>query len=60
MDNFVLDQSQEYDIIRAIKIPFEDPKTQFFDEGYDGFPAFGFKPGSDIKVTYCLYFSQVF
>lgn len=46
------DYTLEHDLIRAIKIPFEDPKTQFFDKGFDGFPAFGLLPGSDVKVPY--------
>lgn len=52
MFSLIADYSLEYDLIRAIKIPFEDQKTQFFDKGLDGFPAFGLLPGSDVKVPY--------
>ncbi|GLV45005.1 Multiplexin, partial [Carabus blaptoides fortunei] len=52
------DLYEEHDLIRAINIPFHDPKTQFFEEGADGFPAFGFKPGSDVKSPYRLFFPE--
>ncbi|XP_018572244.1 collagen alpha-1(XV) chain-like isoform X2 [Anoplophora glabripennis] len=43
----------EYDILRAVKIPFQDAKTQYIDEdGHDGFPAFGFRTGSDVKIAH--------
>ncbi|KAL3275606.1 hypothetical protein HHI36_020359 [Cryptolaemus montrouzieri] len=42
----------EYDLLQAVEIPFLDPKTQYIDgEGHDGFPAFGFRAGSDVKVA---------
>lgn len=44
----------EHDLLQSIKIPFVDPKTQFFENGFDGFPTFGMKPGSDIKTPYRL------
>ncbi|KAF4518161.1 hypothetical protein B566_EDAN007852 [Ephemera danica] len=44
----------EHDMLQSIKIPFVDPKTQFFENGYDGFPTYGMKPGSDIKTPYRL------
>lgn len=44
--------------MRAIDIPFKDQKTQFFEEGADGFPAFGFRPGSDVKSPYRLFFPE--
>ncbi|CAH0546968.1 unnamed protein product [Brassicogethes aeneus] len=44
---------QQYDLLDAVKIPFQDPKTQYIDEdGHDGFPAFGFKLGSDVKIAH--------
>lgn len=55
---FFTDLYEEHDLIRAINIPFHDPKTQFFEEGADGFPAFGFKPGSDVKSPYRLFFPE--
>ena len=43
----------EYDLLGAVKIPFQDPKTQYIDEdGHDGFPALGFKSGSDVKIAH--------
>lgn len=37
----------------AIRIPFADAKTQYMDDdGHDGFPAFGFKVGSDVKIAH--------
>ncbi|XP_069696749.1 collagen alpha-1(XV) chain-like [Periplaneta americana] len=48
----------EHDILQAIKIPFDDPKTQFFDNGLDGFPAFGLRPGSDVKSPYRLFIPE--
>ncbi|XP_063227469.1 collagen alpha-1(XV) chain-like [Bacillus rossius redtenbacheri] len=44
----------DHDILRAINIPFMDSKTQYFENGFDGFPAFGLRPGSDIKTPYRL------
>lgn len=42
-------------MLRAVKIPLEDTKTQYIDEdGSDGFAAFGFKLGSQVKVPYRL------
>jgi collagen type XVIII alpha len=55
---FVADIIPDHDILQAIKIPFDDPKTQFFDNGLDGFPAFGLRPGSDIKSPYRLFIPE--
>ncbi|KAK9887157.1 hypothetical protein WA026_020605 [Henosepilachna vigintioctopunctata] len=42
----------DYDLLQAVKIPFQDPKNQYMDnDGHDGFPGFGFKAGSDVKVA---------
>ncbi|XP_045483928.1 collagen alpha-1(XVIII) chain isoform X3 [Pieris rapae] len=48
----------EYDLLHAIGVPFSNPKTQYFDEGLDGFPAYGLKPGSDIKSPYRLFMPE--
>ncbi|XP_044735698.1 collagen alpha-1(XV) chain-like [Chrysoperla carnea] len=48
----------EHDLLQAIKIPFNDPKTQYFENGLDGFPAFGLRPGSDIKSPYRLFIPE--
>ncbi|VVC43055.1 Concanavalin A-like lectin/glucanase domain [Cinara cedri] len=47
----------EHDLQEAIKVPFEDPQL-YFDKGDDGFPAFGIKPGSDIKSPYRLFLPE--
>jgi collagen type XVIII alpha len=54
----VPDAIPDHDILQAIKIPFDDPKTQFFDNGLDGFPAFGLRPGSDVKSPYRLFIPE--
>ncbi|GBP91854.1 Collagen alpha-1(XV) chain, partial [Eumeta japonica] len=48
----------EFDLLHAIGVPFSNPKTQYFDEGLDGFPAYGLKPGSDIKSPYRLFMPE--
>ncbi|KAF9811414.1 hypothetical protein SFRURICE_002783 [Spodoptera frugiperda] len=48
----------EYDLLHAIGVPFSNPKTQYFDEGLDGFPAYGLMPGSDIKSPYRLFMPE--
>ncbi|KAL1129358.1 hypothetical protein AAG570_013885 [Ranatra chinensis] len=50
----------EIDLLPAIKIPFEDPSTQYFENGSDGFPALGLRPGSDIKTPYRLFLPERF
>lgn len=48
----------EHDLIVAIKIPFDDNKNMYFSSGIDGFPAYGFRPGSKIVVPYRLYLPE--
>lgn len=48
----------EYDLLHAIGVPFSNPKTQYFDEGLDGFPAYGLMAGSDIKSPYRLFMPE--
>lgn len=50
----------EKDLLQAIKIPFDDPNSVFFDYGLEGFPAMGLRPGSDIKTPYRLYLPERF
>lgn len=45
-------------MLHAIAVPFSDPKFQYFDEGLDGFPAYGLKPGSKIKSPYRLFIPE--
>lgn len=56
--NFIFTDVPEYDLLHAIGVPFSNPKTQYFDEGLDGFPAYGLKPGSDIKSPYRLFMPE--
>ncbi|CAL7940785.1 unnamed protein product [Xylocopa violacea] len=45
----------EFDLLQAA-VALEDDENLYIDEGLDGFPAFGFRPGSEIKRPYrtCL------
>ncbi|XP_059470100.1 collagen alpha-1(XV) chain isoform X3 [Neocloeon triangulifer] len=43
---------KEYELMQTIQIPLVDTKTQFFDQGFDGFPTHGMRPGSNIKSPY--------
>lgn len=37
----------------AVEIPFQDSRTQYVDEdGHDGFPAFGFRARSNVKIAH--------
>ncbi|XP_050311873.1 collagen alpha-1(XVIII) chain isoform X3 [Anthonomus grandis grandis] len=38
-------------LLDAVTIPFRDSRTQYVDESDDGFPAFGFRSGADVKVA---------
>ncbi|CAL4101347.1 unnamed protein product, partial [Meganyctiphanes norvegica] len=49
---------EEKDFLQAIAVPFEDPSTQYFVTGFDGFPAFGFKQGASIKHPYRLFLPE--
>lgn len=51
---------REHDLLKVINIPFDDPKTMYFDQGLDGFPAYGIMPGSDIKSPYRLTLPERF
>ncbi|CAG7732058.1 unnamed protein product, partial [Allacma fusca] len=50
--NMLNDAIEEHDLLQAIRVPFEDPKKQYFESGSDGFPAYGLKEGADIKSHY--------
>lgn len=53
IDFFNFFSVSEYDLLGAVKIPFQDPKTQYIDDdGHDGFPALGFRSGSDVKIAH--------
>jgi hypothetical protein len=46
------DAIEEHDLLQSIQVPFGDPRTQYFDSGLDGFPAYGLREGADIKSHY--------
>ncbi|KAF5301756.1 hypothetical protein FQR65_LT08738 [Abscondita terminalis] len=50
--------STEYDILGALKINFQESKTQYIATSEDGFPAFGLKAGSDVKSPYRLFLPE--
>lgn len=56
---FSVISAAEHDVLSVIKIPFEDQKTMYFDSGADGFPAYGLRPGSDVKAPYRLTFPEI-
>ncbi|XP_037076757.1 collagen alpha-1(XV) chain-like [Pollicipes pollicipes] len=45
-------------LLEAIPIPFPENGQLAFVEGEDGFPAFGFQPGHDVKHPYRLYLPE--
>lgn len=46
------DAIEEHDLLQAIKVPFEDPRTQYFESGLDGTPAYGLRDGAEVKAPY--------
>jgi hypothetical protein len=50
------DAIEEHDLLQAIRVPFDDPRTQYFEAGLDGFPAYGLREGADIKSHYRFFF----
>ncbi|KAL1517990.1 hypothetical protein ABEB36_001680 [Hypothenemus hampei] len=50
----------EFNLLDAVPIPLRDPKTQYVDESEDGFPAFGFRAGADVKMAYKQILPDVF
>ena len=51
MQIFVTIAGNEHNLLSAIVVPFTQP-GMYFDQGDDGFPAFGILPTSDIKEHY--------
>ncbi|KAF5288198.1 hypothetical protein FQA39_LY03966 [Lamprigera yunnana] len=50
--------STKYDILGALKISFQESKTQYIATSEDGFPAFGIRAGSDVKSPYRLFLPE--
>ncbi|ODM97649.1 Collagen alpha-1(XV) chain [Orchesella cincta] len=49
------DAIEEHDLLQAIRVPFDDPRTQYFEAGLDGFPAYGLRDGAEVKSHYRLF-----
>lgn len=47
------------DLLETIPIPFPDGSQLSFVEGEDGFPAYGFKAGHDVKVSVPLFYASL-
>ncbi|XP_051166269.1 collagen alpha-1(XXII) chain isoform X2 [Leptopilina boulardi] len=46
-----------HDLLQAA-VSVIDDRFQYFEEGLDGFPAFGFRPGSEVKQPYRIYLPE--
>nr|XP_012137702.1 PREDICTED: collagen alpha-1(XV) chain-like [Megachile rotundata] len=46
-----------YDLLEAA-VASTDDNNLYIDDGLDGFPAFGFRPGSEVKQPYRLYLPE--
>nr|XP_031848508.1 collagen alpha-1(XV) chain-like [Nomia melanderi] len=46
-----------YDLLQAA-VASTDDNNLYIDNGLDGFPAFGFRPGSEVKQPYRLYLPE--
>ncbi|XP_011315032.1 collagen alpha-1(XVIII) chain isoform X6 [Fopius arisanus] len=51
--DYLSDKNEVYDLLSAAVLTTED-KNQYVDDGVDGFLAFGFRPGSEVKQPYRL------
>lgn len=47
----------EYDLLQA-SVALTDDNNLYIDDGLDGFPSFGFRPGSEVKQPYRLYLPE--
>ncbi|KAG5329777.1 COFA1 protein, partial [Acromyrmex charruanus] len=47
-----------YDLMEASVSSMTDDNNLYMDDGVDGFPAFGFRPGSEVKQPYRLYLPE--
>ncbi|XP_036151025.1 collagen alpha-1(XV) chain-like isoform X1 [Monomorium pharaonis] len=47
-----------YDLMVASVSSMMDDNNLYMDDGVDGFPAFGFRPGSEVKQPYRLYLPE--
>lgn len=48
-----------YDLIEAAVASADTDDTNLYiDDGLDGFPSFGFRPGSEVKQPYRLYLPE--
>ncbi|KAL2718654.1 collagen alpha-1(XVIII) chain isoform X2 [Vespula squamosa] len=51
------DSETVYDLLVTTVTPTDDLNF-YIDDGLDGFPAFGFRPGSEVKQPYRLYLPE--
>ncbi|XP_043515413.1 collagen alpha-1(XV) chain-like [Frieseomelitta varia] len=47
----------DYDLLEAA-VASTDSNNLYIDDGLDGFPSFGFRPGSEVKQPYRLYLPE--
>lgn len=47
----------EYDLLEA-SMSTTDDNNFYIGDGVDGFPAFGFRPGSEVKQPYRMYLPE--
>ena len=53
---FVL--ATRFDLLEAVISEIDEEKNIYISDGYDGFPAFGFQPGSELKQPYRMYLPE--
>lgn len=53
----VLLPETDYDLLEAA-VSLIDDKNHYITDGYDGFPSFGFRPGSEVKQPYRMYLPE--
>lgn len=56
--NFVFFSATRYDLLEAVLSEIDEEKNIYISDGYDGFPAFGFQPGSELKQPYRMYLPE--
>lgn len=55
-ENFVFIETN-FDLLEAA-VSLVDDKNHYITDGYDGFPSFGFRPGSEVKQPYRMYLPE--
>ncbi|KAL7292056.1 hypothetical protein TKK_0014335 [Trichogramma kaykai] len=52
-----LPSETHFDLLEAA-VSLIDDKSLYISDGYDGFPAFGFRPSSEVKQPYRMYLPE--